>query len=54
MLCLVAAGFMNMKFNRSRCLQPIGGSRSCGGRDHPGSTLGKNDGVLIRLQKHEG
>ena len=33
--CLFAAGFMNMKFNRSRCLQPIGGSRSCGGRRSP-------------------
>lgn len=55
MSCLIAAGFMNKEFNRSRCLQPIGGSRSCGGGDHPGSKhMGKKDGVTIRLQKQEG
>ena len=31
MSCLVVAGLRNMEFNRSRCLQPVVGSRICGG-----------------------
>ena len=54
MSCLIAAGFMNMEFNRSRCLQPVGGSRSCGGGDHPGSTWGRKMELTIRLEKQEG
>lgn len=52
-MCPVAAGFMNMEYTRSGYLQPIDGSRICGGKITP-KYIGKKDGNIIRLQIHGG